>query len=132
MNYVEFWEAAEAINEQVLNRACEEASAPKLIELKADAHCWVRYAIWSRGVRRYGFRSNNLSESLNNALRDIRRGPLLHVLLCAFRYTASKFNEYRNYAATYGLQKRLQKNDSVFTDHNLLARMLQRFGERQS
>ena len=114
MDIVKFWEAVESLDEQALNRACEEALAPKLIELKAVADSWVRYRIWLIGIRRYGFRSNNLSESLNNALRDIRRGPLLHVLLCAFRYTTVKFNEYRTFAATYEI--RLQKNNSLFTD----------------
>ena len=116
MNYAEFWQAVEAVSEEEFDRACQNASAPKLIAFKQFAEKWVRCFIWKLGIRRFGFRTNNLSESLNNALKGVRRAPLLHVLLHTFRYTTRKFNEYRNHASLY---KSRWQNDTAFTDYAL-------------
>ena len=96
-----FWLAVEATCQQDFEDACIKVSAPKLIPLMKDASHWSRFRIRECGCKRFGIRTSNLSESLNNAFSDVRSGPLLHVLLNAFRYATIKYSEYRSVAANY-------------------------------
>ena len=61
----------------------------KILSAVAIKH-WVRFAVKNAGIRRYSVRTNNWAESLNNALKEVREGPVLHVLHKAFLYASKK------------------------------------------
>jgi len=97
----QYWLAVEAPNRDFFDDACTRAQTSKLLKLKDDAAHWSRFAIRETGCRRYGFRTNNNAESQNNALRNLRRGPVMLVLYEAFCYTARKVSDFRLIAAKY-------------------------------
>ena len=86
-----FWRAVEATTRREFEVVCESLpKSEKLNCLKGLASHWFRFAIHEDGVRRYAVRTNNWSESQNNALKNVRCGPVLDVLLKSFVYTTNK------------------------------------------
>jgi len=102
MQIATFWEAVEATDEELFQKACRRLpSSKKLSQVMALAKHWSRYAVADDGCKRYGVRTNNWAESQNNALMHQRTGPILLVLLNCFKYTAFKIATYRNHALSF-------------------------------
>ena len=97
-----FFDAVEAINQRVFFLACSALPhTQELSSLMRIPEHWSRFAIYEDECKRYGVRTNNWAESQNNALMKQRSGPVLFVLLNAFKYTTEKVSECRTRALSY-------------------------------
>ena len=98
----QFWQAVEATSREEFEDARRKLpSSSKFASLMEEADHWSRFAVREKECQRYGIRTNNNSESQNNALTTQRTGTLLDVLISVMKCTSRKVSLYRNTAARY-------------------------------
>ena len=112
-----FWKAAEAKDEADFDDYFQELVnfTPKAKGLVDFKDRWSRFAISTKCVR-YGVRTNNWAEIQNNAVKFLRYGSVLNVLMKFFIYTSSKLGDYQKKAES--LKKmRATPQGSNFTNY---------------
>jgi len=75
MTVTKIWQVVEAISKDEFESSCSKLPPSSKLSSLMQPLC-----IQERGIRRYGMRTNNNAESMNNALTGQRSGPLLDVL----------------------------------------------------
>ncbi len=93
-----FWKAVEAENRLEFNTYFQMFvdKVPRAERLRELESKWSRFAI-SKKCRRYCVRTNNWSESQNNAMRFLRDGSIFTILLKSFEKIVSKLVEFHKY-----------------------------------
>ena len=107
-----FWDAVEAETAEVFAEAVMKLPDCDLRQtLVAARSHWSRWAIRAANCRRYGNRTSNWAECVNNALRGGRFGTILSVLLNAIHYTYQKLDQSASSARIY--DRTMDKNSAT-------------------